>query len=61
MQADVEATSERELPSAPDMTPHASPPSQSPAPTIQGLCEEMFDILPDIVNTVRVAASRQGR
>ena len=27
-QADVEAASERELPSAPDMTPHASPPSQ---------------------------------
>ena len=57
-QADVEAASEREIPSAPDMTPHASPPSQSPAPRIQGLHEEMFNILPSIVSTVRGAASR---
>ena len=57
-QTDVEATSKRELPSSPDMTPHASPPSQSSAPRIQGLSEEMFDILPSTVNTLRGAASR---
>ena len=50
-QADVKAASERELPWAPDITPHASLPSQSPARRIQGLHEEMFDTLPSSVNT----------
>ena len=40
------------------MTPHASPPSQSPAPRIWGLHEEMFDILPGTVNIIRWSASR---
>ena len=57
-QADVEAASEREFCSAPDMTPHASPPSQSPTLRIQGLHEEMFDIFPSTVNMVREAVSR---
>ena len=57
-QADVEAASERELPSAPDMTLHASLQSQLSAPRIQGLHEEVFDILLGTVNTVRGAASR---
>ena len=37
---------------------HASLPSQSPAAKHLGLHEEMFDILPGTVNTVRGAASR---
>ena len=40
------------------MTPHASLPSQSPAPRMKGLCEEMFDILSGTLNTVIGAASR---
>ena len=55
---DVEAASERELPSAPDMTPRALLPLQSYTPRDQDLHEEMFDILPGIVNTVIGAASR---
>ena len=58
VQVDVKATSERELPSAPDVTTHALLPSQSPAPRIWVLHEEMFHILPSTVNTVREAASR---
>ena len=57
-QANLEAASERELPTIPDMTPHTSLTSQSPAPRIQGLHEEMFDILPGTVNTVREPATR---
>ena len=57
-QGDVEVASERELPSAPDMTPHASPPSQLPTQKFQHLCKEAFDILSSTVNTVREAASR---
>ena len=57
-QAYVEAASERELPSAPEMTSHASLLSQSAAPRILGLHEEMLDILPGTVNTFRGTASR---
>ena len=40
------------------MTPHASLPSQLLTPKFQSLCEELLDILPSTVNTVREAASR---
>ena len=45
-QADVEGASERELPSAPDKTPHASLPSQSPAQRIRCLHEKCLIYCP---------------
>ena len=57
-QADVEATSDRELPSVQHMNTSCSPLPQSPTLRIQSLHEEMFDILPGTVNTIRGATSR---